>query len=361
MSPSAYRFEIDGIDRHAWESLLSDFEDASLYQTWAFCGDSYRMRTVSHIIMKSEDEVIGCCQLRLLRFPYLRTGVAEANWGPLHMKKGRPFNREALAALIRAIKSEYAVRRGYMLRISSNATGERREVVKKILEDEGFHENTIGRPYRTFRIDLAPSLEELRLNLSQEWRRCLTKAEKNNLSGLEGSDDELFRKYIGLAEEMCDRKKIDMGLNYHQYPRIQKDLPEAMKMRILVCESEGQPRSAIICSAIGDTGIYHLGATGNAGMKLYGSYLLHWRMIQWLKEKGIRYYDLGAFNPRLNPGVYQFKKGLAGKRDCEAVFLSAYDGFFTWRSQFAKAMVVRQYVRSWLEALEFRQSSRGKR
>jgi len=262
--------------------------------------------------------------------------------------------------LILEIKNEYAVRRGYMLRVSSNATGENRDIVKRVLEEEGFHQNTIGRPYRTFRIDLAPSLEELRLNLSQEWRRCLNKAEKNNLTVIDGPGDDLFRKYVSLAEEMCDRKKIDMGINYHQYPRIQKDLPEALKMRVMVCESEGQPRSAIICSAIGDTGIYHLGATGNAGTKLYGSYLLHWRMMQWLKEKGIRYYDLGAFNPHLNPGVYQFKRGLAGKQECEDVFLNAYDGFFAWRSRWAKAMIFRQYVRSKLETLKFHRLSRGK-
>jgi lipid II:glycine glycyltransferase (peptidoglycan interpeptide bridge formation enzyme) len=66
-------------------------------------------------------------------------------------------------------------------------------------------------------------------------------------------------------------------------------------------------------SAIGDRGIYLLGATNDQGMKNKGSYLLQWRMIEWLKENGCHWYDLGGIDPDGNPGVYHFKSGLSGK------------------------------------------------
>ena len=63
---------------------------------------------------------------------------------------------------------------------------------------------------------------------------------------------------------------------------------------------------------MGDSAIYLLGATNGEGLKLQSAYLLQWTMINWLKEKGIRWYDLGGIDPERNPGVYSFKRGFSG-------------------------------------------------
>ena len=115
---------------------------------------------------------------------------------------------------------------------------------------------------------------------------------------------------------MLDRKEYLPGVDYDEFREIQKDLPEPQKMRISVCEFQGKPVSTSIGSAIGNTGIYLLGATGTEGLNLKGSYLLQWRMIEWFKEKGCRWYDLGGINPEKNPGVYHFKAGLSGVDIC---------------------------------------------
>ena len=67
-----------------------------------------------------------------------------------------------------------------------------------------------------------------------------------------------------------------------------------MKMHIVICKHEGQPVTATIGSAVGDTGIYLLGATGEMGMKQKSAYLSQWKMILWLQERGCRWYDLGG-------------------------------------------------------------------
>jgi len=348
----SYEIEIDHIDDIHWQFLLGQFEDTSLYQTWEFAGPSSRTRKVSHIVMKKDDEVVGCCQVRILHAPLLNVGIANITAGPLCRKKGKAFEPEAYIYLLRRIKEEYAIKRGYMLRIWSHETGEMKEFIKRSLEAEGFWCNKLDRPYRTFLMDLSPPLEELRMNLLQKWRNCLNKAEKNGLNIIEGTSDDLFKIYVELADEMCKRKNIRLGVNYHRYGRIQQCLPNSLKMRIMVCYSEDKPVAAAVCSALGDTGIYLLGATGETGLKMNGSYLLQWQMIQWLKENGFRYYDLGAFNQQLNPTVFHFKKGLAGKKECEEVFLNEYDGFFSLQSRISLIMIVRQFLRIKYEALE---------
>ena len=123
----------------------------------------------------------------------------------------------------------------------------------------------------------------------------------------------LYQIFLDLQKEMIARKKFVPGVDYDEFRKIQKNLPDPLKMKIMLCEYDGKPVSALVGTAIGDTGIYLLGATSSKGMKTKGSYLLQWEMIKFLKELGCRYYDLGGINPDKNPGVYHFKAGLGGK------------------------------------------------
>ena len=101
-------------------------------------------------------------------------------------------------------------------------------------------------------------------------------------------------------------------MDIEEFARIQEDLPEPQRMRVLLCEDNGVPVAGLVASAMGDSGIYLLGATSDNGLNAKGSYLLQWTLIQWLKDKGIRWYDLGGIDPIGNPGVYLFKRGFSG-------------------------------------------------
>ena len=107
--------------------------------------------------------------------------------------------------------------------------------------------------------------------------------------------------------------------------------------------------SDTILGAIGDTPIYLLGATSDEGLKLKGAYLLQWRAIQWLKERGCRWYDLGGINAAENPGVYEFKSGFGGE---ETDHLGTYELSANWASAFCvkageQAQALSHKLRSW--------------
>jgi lipid II:glycine glycyltransferase (peptidoglycan interpeptide bridge formation enzyme) len=84
-------------------------------------------------------------------------------------------------------------------------------------------------------------------------------------------------------------------------------------MRVFLADKEGKVYNALVVAAAGDTGIYLLAATSDAGLKSKGAHLLQWRAIEWLKSQGYRWYELGGINPEKNPGVFQFKNGLGGE------------------------------------------------
>ena len=68
-------------------------------------------------------------------------------------------------------------------------------------------------------------------------------------------------------------------------------------MRVMLCRSGGILVAGLVCSAIGTTGIYLFGATSNAGLKSRGTYLLHWKVIEWLRGRGVEQYDLHGIDP----------------------------------------------------------------
>jgi hypothetical protein len=338
MSIPAMHIEIDKFDKNGWHNLLTQFNDASICQTWSYSDPA--KRSVSSIVIKAGEEILGCCLVSLLRLPFSNLGIADIKWGPLCMKKGGLFKPDLLFHMIRAIKEEYAIKRGYLLRLWPHAIDERKELLKQILESEGFRVNPFERPYRTFKIGLSPSLDDLRKNFSQNWRRNLNKAEKVNLRVVEGTSDDLYMISFKLAQEMAHRKNLPAIVkSYKEFRRVQADLPETLKMKIMICEAGSEPVCSVVCSVTGDTGIYLLGASGEKALKLNASYLLQWHMIKWMKEKGAIYYDLGGFNPQRNPGGYQFKLGIAGKSGFEEVFLGEFHGCFNLSGQIAKLIL----------------------
>jgi lipid II:glycine glycyltransferase (peptidoglycan interpeptide bridge formation enzyme) len=221
--------------------------------------------------------------------------------------------------MARALHEEYVCKRRLLLQILPNAfvASPRGEVFQAAFSNFTQEPPTKANLYRTFVLDLTPPVEELRRNLDKKWRNQLSRAEKNGLSVVAGSGIDQYRTFSRMYKQMRNRKTFESTVDIEEFERIQEDLPETHRMRILTCEQEGVPVAGMIASAMGDSAIYVLGATSDKGLDAKGSYLLQWTLIQWLKECGVKRYDLGGIDPQQNPGVYHFKRGLSGTDVCQ--------------------------------------------
>ena len=56
---SEYDVEVDGVDEQQWETLLKDFSDATIYQTWSYGAVRWGSENLSHLTLKCGDEVVG--------------------------------------------------------------------------------------------------------------------------------------------------------------------------------------------------------------------------------------------------------------------------------------------------------------
>jgi hypothetical protein len=309
-----WQVEVDRCTSVEWSQMLDLFNDANVYQTWSYGQVHWGIRSLSHLILKRSGEVVGMAQLRIVRPTRFNFGMAYLRWGPLCERPGKPLDSEVTTRMASALDAEYVRKRKLFLRILPNAflgsqrAAEFQSAFCRFDPEPSFPDNT----YRTFVLDLAPDLKELRRNLDAKWRNHLSRAEKNSLRVIAGSGSVEFRTFRLIYNQMRKRKTFETTVDVEEFARIQEDLAEPHRMRILICEDRGVPVAALVASAMGDSAIYLLGATSDEGLKSQGAYLLQWTMIQWLKEKGIRWYDLGGIDPITNPGVYSFKKGFSG-------------------------------------------------
>jgi hypothetical protein len=303
---------VDNITESEWNSLLEQFADASIYQTWAYGAVSWGERHLSHLVLLRDKAPVAIAQLRIVRVPLVTAGIAYLRWGPVCTPEGGSRDPAVWQAAIDALIEEYVNRRGLMLRVLPLLFSQdvMAPALTEICDRAGFAFEA-GR-YRTLRVDLSHGVEQLRSRLAHKWRNQLNAAERNDLQVEEGTDDALYDEFTRTYDEMMARKRFDTTVSVSDFRRIQRRLPASQKMCVLIARKAGRSVSGLVASSIGSMGIYLLGATGDEGMKAKGSYLLQWHLLRRLKANGCGSYDLGGINRDMNPGVYHFKKGLGG-------------------------------------------------
>lgn len=312
MTESSWEVQVDQASDTEWSHLIELFEDANLYQTAAYGSVRWGTRNLSRIVLRRGGEVRAIAQLRIVQPTPLKFGIAYLRWGPLWERCGHPADAEVPERIALAIQEEYVARRRLFLRIVPNAfVGTSRAMVFQSAFS-AFERRNSGTSYRTFVLDLNPSLEEIRKRLDPKWRNKLSGAERNSLTVIAGDGVNEYRAFCQIYAEMRRRKTFDTTVDVAEFERIQQALPPSQRMRVLLCCEKGTPVAGLVASVMGNSAIYLLGATSDAGLNAKGAYLLQWTLIGWLRERRVCWYDLGGIDSEVNPGVYQFKKGLSG-------------------------------------------------
>lgn len=317
--------EVDSITRDQWYQILDIFSDANIYQTWDYAAIKSGEKKLSHLLLKKEGKVVAAAQARIIKLPFINIGIAYIYWGPIWRKRGKQPENEIFEQVIRALRNEYTIQRRLALRIRPHLFDDQSEIFIPILKQEGFSFITAEGTQRTLLINLDYSIEDLRKGLNPKWRGHLNKSERNNLTLLEGFDDNLFKRYIAIHKKMISRKKFVAGSDVNEFRLMQHNLPEGYKTKVWLALSDDSPIAGVVTSFVGDMGIYLYGATTSDGLKKQGSYFLQWKIVNWLKENGAKWYNLHGINPIDNPGVYTFKAGLCGKNGKDVHFLGVYD------------------------------------
>jgi len=324
-----YTAEIDSLHDNDWNDILNKFDDANLYQTWAYNEIRSGAKRASTLVLKYNGEIVAAAIVRLFLVPLIKEGIAYVYWGPMWRTKGIDPDPVIFSQAIRALRNEYTCRRGLILRIFPLLFNDEDHQYLPLLSKEGYLLNKKNRTGRTLIIDLSGDLATLRKGLEQKWRNCLNRAQRNGLDIIEGDDDNMYEDFISVYRQMLRRKHFVEPNDINEFRAIQKLLPQVMKMKIMLCRQNEQAIAGAIFSAIGNSGIYLFGAINELGMKTNAAYLFQWRFIEWLKENHFTLYNLNGINPEANPGTYRFKAGLSGKNGKDVYYSGFFEAFKT--------------------------------
>jgi lipid II:glycine glycyltransferase (peptidoglycan interpeptide bridge formation enzyme) len=280
---------------------------------------------MSHLILRKNGAITAVAQARIAKLPFISVGIAYIQWGPLWQRSATKVNVDTFRQAVRALRNEFVCKRGLVLRLFPFLFEDDSPCFASILAEEEFSSISEETRGRTILMDLSPPIEKLREGMRSHWKRELKVAERHQLEVIEGSDDELFEAFINIYKEMVSRKNFVEPNNIHQFRLIQSQLPEKLKMKIMLCRSSEGICAGLVCSIMGKTAVYIFGATSNAGMKSRGSYLLHWKLLGKLKQNHVAIYDLNGINPVRNPGTYKFKNDLGGINSKDVYYLGRFD------------------------------------
>lgn len=317
---------LECVDQAEWDSLAARFADHNVRQLWSY-GTVLARRQRSadeHVVLRTGARVIGVADVRIKTVPFFGGGIAYVSGGPLS-RTGSVQDLHNLRETIRTLVDEYMHRRGLVLRVSLPlGPSQWNDLASELLTDLGGLVQKAVKPYRTLVLDLGPPLERIRADLAQKWRNCLNAAERSGLTIISGTEDAMFVRFQQLSQEFHQRKQFVVDLDAAFYRDVRACASAATPqsaLEISLAEIDGRTIAGMLCSTLGDTTVYLLGATIADGLRTKAAYLLQWNAIVRAKSRGIRYYDLGGIDPVANPGVYHFKAGLgADERSGVSVF-----------------------------------------
>jgi len=317
--------EVGQLDRIAWSMILRSFGDGSIRQTWSYGAQQWGEHCLSHLVLRDGDgEPIAAAQVGIPMLGPVRIGLARVEWGPMWRRMGRSSDAIVLREALKALRDEYVGKRGFVLSVRPQLYSQFCPECGDIFEQQGFVRDRTEARYSTLLASLTAPEEQLRAGLLPKWRNQLARAERSGIAVRMGTDDRMFAVFLQLLDETTDRKHFTPGADCRSFARMQQDLPEPLKMRVIIAERAGLPLAGAVCSAVGDTGVYLFGATARDGLKVAASNLVQWRAMRWLCEQGCEWYDLGGVDERRNPGVFHFKRGIAGKNGIMVVSIGSF-------------------------------------
>lgn len=311
-----YSCIIDQLSLDRWEIYCSAFSAMNIYQAGLY-GQLHSkgiFRSCSRVAVLDGMTVKALAQLRIKKIPFLKVGVAEVDWGPIWHNDQKGIEDEAIGVLLDTLKEEYCLKRKLDVRIRPRSTMSSDEDARQeaLFLSHGFRKNPKVRSYHTVVIDLNKSLETIRAEFHQKWRNQLNVAERAGLKHEFGTSIEHFDRFYAIYKKMWKTKKFPTGVRLPIIRELQKKLTQNEKFIITFVRDDKTDIGATVCSAMGDTMLYFLGATlPSQRNDSRPGYLLQWLHIQKAKELGMRWYDLGGYNDD-NPDIARFKKRTNG-------------------------------------------------
>ena len=277
----------------------------------------------THVISVREDgRIVAGCLLATKRIPGLRRRLGLAPRGLLLDSSCSASILEQLLTRIREESDEQGV---VFVRLGApvprSRDGQPMEKGMRLIEDfrrlgcryrEGFEWSTLW-------VELEGDDDAMLARMNVHARRHIRASEREGIQVIEGNSPEDVERFYRLHAELYRAKGIEIT-PAATFSIGARALVESGRAMIFWAYYQGRPINGALISLCGLPRLLWGARDMEASGKITASSgsLLHWRIMQSLRARGKRLYDLGGSPasdlPSTHPnyGVWRFKKGLGG-------------------------------------------------
>jgi lipid II:glycine glycyltransferase (peptidoglycan interpeptide bridge formation enzyme) len=150
--------------------------------------------------------------------------------------------------------------------------------------------------FSTITLDISDTLDTVMSNLNQKGRHAIKRAERDGVTTklVDSTDENCRIMYDLLAETAAGSFSIR---SYNYYKTFWQRYATATLGQLFFAYVEGEVVAGAFAIAFGQKGTYKDGASVRERTVYGASHLLQWRVIEWMKSKGIRVHDLCGAPP----------------------------------------------------------------
>ncbi len=163
-------------------------------------------------------------------------------------------------------------------------------------------------PSKTVILDIADEELEIMGRMHHKTRYNIGVAEKHEIVVRESDDLDSFWKLLKKTTA-----RDNFSSHQKEYYRKLLELKGDLRVDLFLAFKNNKPIAGALVGIFDNTGFYLHGASDYEHRSMMAPYLLHWRIIQDLKKKGIGHYDFWGIDANKWPGVTRFKLGWGGK------------------------------------------------
>jgi lipid II:glycine glycyltransferase (peptidoglycan interpeptide bridge formation enzyme) len=318
MTARALRGQADGYRPHvssaapdpAWDRFLSIAPGGHHLQSslWGQVKSVLGWRVV-RVLVTRDGRLHGGAQLLLRAAPALGA-VGYVARGPV-LASADPGARDVLLGALEQVSRQEHVR---FIMVQPPAAD---QGIVRDLQRRGYRE--AGRlvephPRCTVVVDLSEDEDRLLAAMKSKTRYNIGLARRRGVTVREGGPSEIavFHRLLTLTGE---RQRFAVP-SQEYFGDLMRIMAPGGHARIFLAEVHGEPTSAVLVIAFGDTVSYKRGAwSGDHGQR-HPNELLHWTAMSWAKQQGYRYYDFEGIDNAWPSGdtrsVSSFKLGFGG-------------------------------------------------
>jgi hypothetical protein len=160
--------------------------------------------------------------------------------------------------------------------------------------------------------DLDRPLDELHAALRPRTRRNIAAAERNGVEVVLRGDRDAMAEYHRLHVGLRKRKYRLLAQPLDLFEGIRTAFAPADAVRVALALVDGRAVAGAVYLVWGDTVYYKFGASEADSLPLRPNDALHWRLIRWASDRGLRTLDWGLSDLD-QPGLVAYKRNWASR------------------------------------------------